>query len=279
VTALFAALLDDAALFPPGNASMPVAVPAHRVLRRDLGRYTGPFVVPAARLDELIAVGGATVPLSLIAAAADLPAALARGVDVVAVEVPPVADAASAAAAVAMLDDVLPATVSAALEIPRSAQRKAILDVVAGTRYRAKLRTGGLRADLFPTPVELAETIAACLERSVGFKCTAGLHHAVRHAEPATGFEHHGFLNVMSAVRALLDRATVADAMAVLDDHDPIRIAAGVSGWSEPTRQAVRDQFLSFGTCSVREPLNDLRNLGLLDLEQALLTDNAQPTS
>jgi hypothetical protein len=83
----------------------------------------------------------------------------------------------------------------------------------------------------------------------------------------------------MSAVRALLDRATVADAMAVLDDHDPIRIAAGVSGWSEPTRQAVRDQFLSFGTCSVREPLNDLRNLGLLDLEQALLTDNAQPTS
>ena len=51
MTALFAALLDDAALFPPGDAPMPAAVRAHRELRRDLARYTGPFVVPAARLD------------------------------------------------------------------------------------------------------------------------------------------------------------------------------------------------------------------------------------
>src|SRR5947208_1323502 len=116
MTALFAGLLDDAALFPPGNAPMPVALREHRVLRRDLGGYTGPFVVTAARLDELIAAGGPAVPLSLIAAAAELPAALARGVDVVAVEVPPIADAASAAAAVAVLDDVLPATIPAALE-------------------------------------------------------------------------------------------------------------------------------------------------------------------
>src|SRR5207248_2311178 len=87
---------------PSGQCAMPVALREHRVLRRDLGGYTGPFVVTAARLDELIAAGGPAVPLSLIAAAVELPAALARGVDVVAVEVPPVADAASAAAAVAV---------------------------------------------------------------------------------------------------------------------------------------------------------------------------------
>jgi len=164
-----------------------------------------------------------------------------------------------------VLDDVLPATVPAALEVPRSPQRDAILDVVAGTRYGVKLRTGGLRTDLFPTPAELAETIAACMRRSVGFKCTAGLHHAVRHTDPATGFEHHGFLNVMSAVRALLDGAPVADATAALDDRDPLHVAAGVAGWSEPTCRAVRGQFRSFGTCSVREPLDDLLELGLLD--------------
>jgi hypothetical protein len=269
VTALFAGLLDDAALFPPGDAPMPAAVREHRVLLRDLGRYTGPFVVPAARLDELVAAGGTAVPLSLIAAATDLPAALAREIDVVAVEVPPVADAASAAAAIGVLDEILPATVPAALEIPRSPQRDAILDVVADTRYRAKLRTGGMRAELFPASAELADTISSCLARSVGFKCTAGLHHAIRHADPTTGFDHHGFLNVMLAVHILLDGGSMADATAALDDDDSRRVAAGVWGWSEPTRRAVRGRFLSFGTCSVREPLGDLVNLGLLELDEA----------
>ena len=33
MTALFDGLFDDAALFPPGNAPMAAAVPAHRRLR------------------------------------------------------------------------------------------------------------------------------------------------------------------------------------------------------------------------------------------------------
>jgi hypothetical protein len=275
VTALFDALFDDAALFPPGAAAMRVAVPAHRLLRRDLGRFTGPFVLPAQRLDELIACGGAALPLGLIATAAELPAALARGLHVASVEVPPVADAASAAVTIAVLDDVLPATVPAALEIPRSAQRDAILDAVAGTRYQAKLRTGGMRADMFPTPAQLADTIASCLARSVGFKCTAGLHRAIRHAEAATGFEHHGFLNVISAVGTLLDGGSVADAVASLDDHNAARLVATVSSWSEQMCQAVRAEFLSIGTCSVHEPLRDLMDLGLLELDNSRLTQNA----
>jgi hypothetical protein len=90
------------------------------------------------------------------------------------------------------------------------------------------------------------------------------MHNAVRHVDPATGFEHHGFLNVMSAVRVLLDGGSVADATTMLDDDDRRRVAAAVWGWSDATRQAVRGQFLSFGTCDVREPLNDLATLGLL---------------
>jgi hypothetical protein len=48
VRSLFTGLFDDAALFPPGDASMAAAVPAHRELRARLGDLVGPFVVPAA---------------------------------------------------------------------------------------------------------------------------------------------------------------------------------------------------------------------------------------
>ena len=36
-------------------------------------------------------------------------------------------------------------------------------------------------------------------DRAVPFKCTAGLHHAVRYTDPTTGFRHHGVLNILVA--------------------------------------------------------------------------------
>src|SRR5581483_8104771 len=49
-----AGLLDDAALFPPGNAPMPDAVRAHGEHRRSwYADLVGPFVCAAARVDEL----------------------------------------------------------------------------------------------------------------------------------------------------------------------------------------------------------------------------------
>jgi hypothetical protein len=78
---LFTGLFDDAALFPPGDAPMAAAVPAHRELRARLGDLVGPFVVPAARLGELEEHLGDGEPfgISLIAAAGDLPAAAGPG--------------------------------------------------------------------------------------------------------------------------------------------------------------------------------------------------------
>src|SRR5687767_8459459 len=99
MTSLFTGLFDDAALFPPGDALMAAAVPAHRELRSRLGDLVGPFVVRAARLDELSENLGEGTPIgvSLIAAASDLPAAAAAvdahpGLTLAAVEVPATAD-------------------------------------------------------------------------------------------------------------------------------------------------------------------------------------------
>jgi hypothetical protein len=268
---LFTGLFDDAALFPPGDAPMAAAVPAHRELRARLGDLVGPFVVPAARLDQLVEHLGDDEPIdvSLIAAAGDLPAAAARvtrhpGLVLAAVEVPVATDAAAAREAVRVVDDVLPADVPAAVELPRTAARDEVLDVLAGTRYRAKLRTGGVHAALFPSPVELAGTLHACVTRDVAFKCTAGLHSAVRHTDPGTGFEHHGFLNVLLAASALASGAPPAVAVDRLAETDPGTVATAVRTWPVDRAARARAVFTSFGTCSVLEPVDDLVTLGLL---------------
>jgi len=54
VPRLLRALVDDAALFPPGSAPMPAAVAAHPAHRSSwYGEVVGRFLCPASRLDEL----------------------------------------------------------------------------------------------------------------------------------------------------------------------------------------------------------------------------------
>jgi hypothetical protein len=267
-TRLFDGLFDDAALFPPGDAPVAEAVPAHRRLGERLGHLVGPFVVPASRLDELTAFlgNGPAFDVSVIAAAGDMPAAVARvtadpRLALAAVEVPVAADESVAAEAVRVLDDVLPAHVPAAVEVPRTEAQEAVLDVLGGTRYRAKLRTGGLRADLFPSPAELAGTLAGCAVRGIPVKCTAGLHSAVRHLDPATGFTHHGFLNLLLAAEAV---AAGSPAETWLAETDAAPLVAAVRTWGSDQAARARALFTSFGTCSVTEPVDDLVTLGLL---------------
>ena len=269
--ALCAGLFDDAALFPPGDAPMADAVPAHRQLSSRFGGLVGPFVVPAARLDELAAQleDGDRIPVSLIAGTGALPAALARVVadprlTLAAVEVSGAVDGPAAAEAVRVVEDVLPPGTPVAVELPRTAARDDVLDALTGTGYRAKLRTGGVRADLFPDPEELAGTLAACTSRGLALKCTAGLHHAVRHTDPVTGFAHHGFLNVLLAVDALAAGAPPLVAAAWLGEERPSTVGAAVRSWTPARVTRARAVFTSFGTCSVAEPVHDLIALGLL---------------
>src|SRR5436190_23844268 len=54
---MLAGLVDDAALFPPGNAPMPVALAEHaRYRAAPWSAAIGPFLCPASRIDELAAL-------------------------------------------------------------------------------------------------------------------------------------------------------------------------------------------------------------------------------
>ncbi len=114
----------------------------------------------------------------------------------------------------------------------------------------------------FPTPAELAAVICACRDRGLPFKLTAGLHQAVRHLDPETGFTHHGFANVLAATLAAADGdgvATVAELLTVVDPRPLVERADGTAG------RAPRPLWVGFGSCSILEPLTDLIRLGLVN--------------
>ncbi|MBE1501806.1 hypothetical protein H4696_008906 [Amycolatopsis lexingtonensis] len=265
IPALFTGLCDDAAVFPPGLAPLPDAVAAHDGY--SAAWYTdlvGPLVVAAPALGELAGVLGARetpLPLAvtLPGGPAQLPGVLAAvprlPVDLQALEIA-VPDGMGPDE---VLDEVSAATAPVYVEIPRDERRGPLLRALAGTGHRAKFRTGGVRAELYPDEAELAGAIRAAVAAGVPFKATAGLHHALRNTDPDTGFEQHGFLNLLLAA-ADPDRAE-----ALLAERDGPAVAALV----RDLPAGVRARFTSFGTCSITDPLTELAELGLLPRGEA----------
>lgn len=276
VPALFARLVDDAAVFPPGSAPLPEAVPAHRAHRAAwYAGLVGPLLVPTSilrdlpaqlRPDETTAVG-VVADTGIEGLTAGIDAAderVAVGQVEFAVAKRGEDPQPGLAALLAFLRDRPSLTGYA--EIPLTWGLLAALDTVADARadgiaVAPKFRTGGLAAELFPTPVELAAVISACRDRRLPFKLTAGLHHAVRHTDPETGFTQHGFLNVLVAAAEAADGAEVADVAERLAGTDPLPLVESAGGRLDQPRPL----WIGFGTCSIPEPLDDLRRLGLLD--------------
>jgi hypothetical protein len=278
----YAALVDDAAVFPPASTPLDQAVRAHLEHRASAyAGLVGPFVTADTRLPELIEVLGAvelpgplavTVVVSGGAGAIEPAARWADG--------SPLLELRGLEVALRDPDDLpgnarrVVAAADLGLDVPLYVEPPflhaepghgwlAALDEVAAAELRLKLRTGGLAADLFPSSQSVATFVDAALDREVPFKCTAGLHSAVRHTDPGTGFEHHGFLNVLLATRAALDGG---DVVAVLEERDPQAVVAQLGEVGGEALSRTRRWFTSFGCCEVRDPLGQLVDLHLMSL-------------
>lgn len=235
----FDAFLDDAAVFPPGLASLDDAVRAH-VARRgtEVGRLVGPLVLPASALPD--------VDVSLrVVVVADAPFDVPDHLRVAAVET---RDPASVG--------VPP---GACLVVETSWDRP----LGAPPGALVKLRTGGTDAGAFPTPAQLADALAALVRAERPFKLTAGLHRAVRGTDPDDGLVHHGFANVLLAVDALLAGVDPTTAAGLLSRQDHA-VGTDLAALGERRLGRARRLFTSFGTCSIDEPVADLRRIGLL---------------
>ena len=265
---LFAELIDDAALFPPGDAPITEAVPAH--LTHDSGAHSGllgRFLCPVSKLADLkplldedeglrlglIADTGVDGLLAAFAELGDYDRMILEAVEI-----------RHPGERLEELERKLPYGVEAYVEITPADMRSLLPTLTGRELLHAKLRTGGLSAEAFPTPLAVAEFLVGCADLEVGLKCTAGLHNAVRHTDAETGFTHHGFLNVLLAAERAGDGAEIEDVAALLAVTDGADLAERVKALTVEDTARTRDLFHGFGSCSFLEPVDDLAGLGLL---------------
>lgn len=283
--ALLSRIVDYAGLFPPAGLEMEPAVRNYQeYLRGAQAWMLGSFVVPAARLEEFAAAferaccGEREQPwtLSIVCAGegaddAQRVAQFRQGAVFIGSLEAKAADPRAAEEAL----ERLPAARARYVEFPPQ-RAKEVLPVLADRGARAKIRMGGTTPETIPATDSVAQFLAACMRERVGWKATAGLHHAVRGVHSLTGRPEspqatmHGFLNLFLAgalawfgaeEKAILQTLAEEDSAAFHLDEEMIR-------WHDHTLIAdqierVRSEFaISFGSCSFTEPVDEMKEMG-----------------
>ncbi len=283
-------IVDYAGLFPPAGLDLDAAVRNYAAYRRDPNAWMlGRFVVPVARLDDMSAamhLAGVveTEPHWRISALAgeNVTRDMARIVEFNAGAAGAVVDTveikASTEEAIRRSAAAMPTGIRAYVEIPVAEDPRALVGVIAEKKLGAKIRTGGLTADAIPPPEHVARFIRHCYAAGVAFKATAGLHHPFRSLQPLTYDDGapravmHGFMNVFLTAVLHYNGMTVADANSFIqaESLDDVEFTDDHLAWrdyrvSRAELTTIRRRFaISFGSCSFREPVDDLIKAGLL---------------
>lgn len=308
-------LIDYAGLFPPAKLDLDSAIRNYaRYLSEKDAWMLNRFIIPAARLEELdryvaeLFTGG-TGPMRLTLLSRDgllgfdgVRSFTERhggrvAIEVVEVLLPPAVDV--EAGVVVFLRSLVEVLAGQGLdglalyaELPEGGGLdldRAAAGIAAFNRegsrsagYHAgfKLRCGGTEVAAFPPVGRVVRAVAACRDRAVPLKCTAGLHRPLRHHDPEIGAMHHGFLNVFGAGILAHAHSLPAERLAsCLADMDAADFAFGDDAftWRDPETGQAHDVkpeavaaartalMTGFGSCSFDEPREDLRSLGLLE--------------
>jgi hypothetical protein len=290
-------IIDYAGLFPPAELDMQSAVRNYAEYRASADRdLLGRFIVPSSRLVEfaeasrgMLERGAGSVPWCIsVLVADDLVRARKAMLQFTATHMDTSADGHALCDAVEiravdeeqMIEAVkaFPRPLHQFFEVPVEKGFERMLEIVSARRASAKLRTGGVVPNAFPSSESIVRFIAACNELDLSFKATAGLHHPLCGTYPLT-YETdaargtmYGYINLFLASAFIRKGIAEDDACAILEESSPDAFRFRDSGVSWGGHELSRDDlrmtrsrlFLSFGSCSFREPVDEARELGLI---------------
>jgi len=302
-------LIDYAGLFPPAALPLEQAIRNYAAYRNDKDAWMlGAFIVPAGQLDQLVpfmALFTAERPLALAvlgSRSADRESCI-KLLDDSLKQVDKFVNSHGAAAVIEAFELPLPsmridetllhaiakritkydARVFLEVTVPLNGEWETgllqalreieLFNEVNNVKFGVKLRTGGVTADAFPTPAQVAAALVACRDRQLPLKFTAGLHHPVRMFREEVNALMHGFLNIFVAgMIAHANRLDIKAVEEILADINPANFLFDEEGvhWrhfkaSANDVQEIRGRYLlSYGSCSFDEPREELRQLNFL---------------
>lgn len=292
VRCLLTGAIDYAGLFPPSAISMSDAVINYTTYRNsNYSWMLGRFVLSVAHLTEFLENAGdfvsrdskSTWRLSVVAGE-DIYETIRQidyfnltcgaGVTVDSLEVK--------ANSISKIDntvEALPAGITAYFELGLGDNFAELVARLAETGQRAKIRTGGVTPESFPSTKSIIRFVKTCLAANVPFKATAGLHHPIRCFCPLT-YEAdsvkatmHGFLNLFLMTGFIREgfRDTLLEHVMEEEYSEVFRFDNQTAFWRDEfkinARQIERLRtygIQSFGSCSFDEPIADLQKLGIL---------------
>jgi len=292
VRELLTGAIDYAGLFPPSNLSMSDAVINYAAYRNsNFSWMLGRFVLPVSQLPEfmqhaqdfmardstnmwrLSALSGEDI-YETVREIENFNREYAGSVVIDSLEVK--------ANTISKIDNTvsaLPEGLTAYFEIDTGDNFADLVAQLSLKRQRAKIRTGGVTADAFPSTADIIRFVRTCLAANVPFKATAGLHHPIRCYRPLTYESNapqgtmHGFLNLFLMTGFLLEgfRPTLLEHI-MEEEYDEVFVfdESGATWQGEfmlSTRNIERLRRVgiqSFGSCSFDEPVGDLQKMDIL---------------
>ena len=270
-------ILDYAGLFPPADLTMQTVVNNWSAyLQTEDSWMLARLIIPASRLDEFVQCAKELLPqseeemwqLSLLLP----PASSDKFEDAVQTTITfnesdcgAVANVvefkANTASEIDTALEILHDDLFPYIEVPIDEDPRGLIACLSGAIAGAKVRTGGVTSDLYPSSSTLARFIHSCAVAGQAFKATAGLHHPSRNKNESIDVAEYGFLSVLQASAAVSTRdASVEEVEQILLCDTP-----DLSLFSETELEQVRAElFNSLGSCSFDGPRTDLRTMGLL---------------
>ena len=294
IDALLSGLVDYAGLFPPASEDMRTALENYASYREGDDRSAlGRFIVPISRLRELEDAGSDLMPRGPGSEPWRLSVLLAEDISAAGEEmlkfnchhssdskhghaVIDVAELkANSADEIGQRRSEIPTFFTPYFEIPITGDVSPLVKAIARAGARAKVRTGGVTPDSIPPAQEIIDFIAACRRERVPFKATAGLHHPIRGSYRLTYESNspvgtmYGFVNVFAASALIYSGESEGAAIAALEESEPHAFVFKEDAISWRDKRITTGQIegsrrefaISFGSCSFREPIDELARL------------------